>query len=408
MSENKPTIYMGSYSAEEWIKKILTKEIELPPYQRDFEWSEENGFLFADSLINKYYIPPVTLGLYEDKTYLIDGQQRLTTLLCLKYRIWSKSNQQIVNDDEERDDDTPEFFSKNFNFTLFQESYDKETRHLDLNKIDHRPLIESTIEKIQSINFNEIFLSYSCIYWHKDADPNIQKRFFSETFTRINTGGQKLSGKEVRKALYWIYPEIERALYQSDFESSIKITSNKGIQDLDYAGYLSIVFTAYKDTGTALKYSTRSNSEKFEKYVTTFISFITRDNINNTQGWWRWNDTTKNYVTTENYQNFQIFFNDFFEISTTESYTFSNIYEADLYLFGIIYYIYKGKSIDISDKEGIKNKINQKVSEKSRDSTYSKNPNALIRIRHRLDESIQLWEEFIIDTTSVSEDNNAQ
>ena len=66
------------------------------------------------------------------------------------------------------------------------------------------------------------------------------------------------------------------------------------------------------------------------------------------------------------------------------------------------------RSIDISDKEGIKNKINQKVSEKSRDSTYSKNPNALIRIRHRLDESIQLWEEFIIDTTSVSEDNNAQ
>lgn len=71
----KHITYMGAYSLKTWIRKILEKEIELPPYQRDFEWELKNGEDLKESLEKGYYIPPITLAKYNGITYLLDGQQ---------------------------------------------------------------------------------------------------------------------------------------------------------------------------------------------------------------------------------------------------------------------------------------------------------------------------------------------
>ena len=34
-------VYYGEYSLKHWIELLLKKDLELPPYQRNFVWSEE-------------------------------------------------------------------------------------------------------------------------------------------------------------------------------------------------------------------------------------------------------------------------------------------------------------------------------------------------------------------------------
>lgn len=33
-------VYYGEYSLKHWIELLLKKDLELPPYQRNFVWSE--------------------------------------------------------------------------------------------------------------------------------------------------------------------------------------------------------------------------------------------------------------------------------------------------------------------------------------------------------------------------------
>lgn len=75
-------VYYGEYSLRHWIDLILSGNVTLPEYQRSFVWQEDAVKDFIESLRRKEFIPPVILGNFENKNnYIIDGQQRLTSLL---------------------------------------------------------------------------------------------------------------------------------------------------------------------------------------------------------------------------------------------------------------------------------------------------------------------------------------
>ena len=78
-------VYYGEYSLSHWIKLILKGNIKLPKYQRGFVWAESDVKKLIETLEKKEFIPPVTIGAFkineENKNYILDGQQRLTSVL---------------------------------------------------------------------------------------------------------------------------------------------------------------------------------------------------------------------------------------------------------------------------------------------------------------------------------------
>lgn len=78
-------VYYGEYSLKHWIDLILTRNIELPDYQRHFVWQERDIKRLIKSLKEKQFVQPVTIALYnvgkQKRNLILDGQQRLTSIL---------------------------------------------------------------------------------------------------------------------------------------------------------------------------------------------------------------------------------------------------------------------------------------------------------------------------------------
>ncbi len=73
-------VYYGEYSLKHWIELILKKNIILPKYQRFFVWNEEDVKKLIDAFKDKLFVPPITIGAYENQNLILDGQQRLTSI----------------------------------------------------------------------------------------------------------------------------------------------------------------------------------------------------------------------------------------------------------------------------------------------------------------------------------------
>lgn len=78
-------IYYGEYTLRHWIELMLKGNIVLPPYQRNFVWTETKVLGLINAFTNKEFVPPITIGLFKKdgvtQNLILDGQQRLTTLL---------------------------------------------------------------------------------------------------------------------------------------------------------------------------------------------------------------------------------------------------------------------------------------------------------------------------------------
>ena len=392
MSKNKPTIYMGAYSMKDWIDKILNKEILLPPYQRSFVWDYENkGKNFIDSLKREFYIPPVTLGEYDGKTYLIDGQQRLTTLLCIKYKIWPQDNKSNKTNEE---DETPKLFSE-FTFNDIQEAY-SENKSLWKEHLLAKNVIDSKDGSIESISEDETFIPYCHIMWtEENKKKEFQQEFYSETFNRINMGGEALTSKEVRQALYWIHEDknLSETVFNRNFENSIQINYTP----LDYISYLSILFAKEENR---LKGYSRSNDPRFSQYISDYILFLTKTSAD-FKILKIWDDTYRSKITKDNYDKFQA------QFTLLQKTNFDNITQADYYFFGLIYYIYNGYQIK---PDIVPSTICEKLDSysqnmnKSEDGNYQKRANKLVRVRSRVLDSIEQWREFVEKINTGSSD----
>ena len=80
-------VYYGEYSLKHWINLMLTKNIDLPEYQRHFVWQVRDIKRLIKSLKDKQFVQPVTIALYnvggQKRNLILDGQQRLTQFFLL-------------------------------------------------------------------------------------------------------------------------------------------------------------------------------------------------------------------------------------------------------------------------------------------------------------------------------------
>lgn len=77
------TSYGADYTVTDLVRKLRNEDIFVPPFQRNFVWSKNQSSRFIESLLLGLPVPGIFLSKeYEtEKLLIIDGQQRLKTLL---------------------------------------------------------------------------------------------------------------------------------------------------------------------------------------------------------------------------------------------------------------------------------------------------------------------------------------
>ena len=97
-------VYYGEYTLKHWVELMLTKNITLPEYQRHFVWEESDVRRLMDSLKSGQFIMPVTIAHYNDsvtsKNLILDGQQRLTSILLAYLECMPIKDKFIATEDD--------------------------------------------------------------------------------------------------------------------------------------------------------------------------------------------------------------------------------------------------------------------------------------------------------------------
>ena len=423
--ENK--VYYGEYSLDYWIELILSKNIILPDYQRNFSWDESKREKLITSLKNKEFVPPVIIGSFTKnglkENLLIDGQQRLTSILLSvlgffpdreTYKKHSKDKVRKYIDENDdfagETDSSTDVINWTFNDILIEDN-------LTISKI------KSTLEKDEYFkalnNDNEIdnsflkntFLGFSYLV-PSNSQRGDQQRYYSSVFRNINRQGMSLTGQESREALYYL-DESKTSFFKPKFINLIE-----GELSIDFIRYLSIL-SQYKKEGSVQNLCSGfgGRKEKLEEYYENYINFIIGDkNIKYYISYEELFDTNEQLLSCEQphsgrYSKMSNFISD----SPLSKKTFDSIIDCDLYYFGLIYLIiFENKNIDLEKWSDITKKIEKSIEEfkapyldKQGVPTYElskavsrsfhqKSPSALKYLRERVEKSIAIYREFEI------------
>lgn len=393
----KSKTYYGEYSLEQWIQLLLSKEIVLPSYQRSFVWSVEQVKRLIRSLHNGLFVPPITIGRFQEKdeeagckNYILDGQQRLSSLLIAYIGFFPKKdahrpnpeegfsfandNDDIDGDEDADDDDhvqawTFEKFTKlGRNRQSILDALDKQT-YIDLSRDSENIKITPEFLRSTYIGFSYIVPSNTPI--------DEQLKFYSSIFRNINIGGMALSPLESRKSLYFLKNGFDER-FDPPFLKSIRI-NNGGV---DFVRYLSLLSQYKKSKGDTRKIA-QTYKTKMEVYYESYIySEVHKEN-----------DTMFTNILGESdiatrYEHLKA------SIKELGIPIFTSIIKADLYFFGLIYYIlFDGKKISLNaeNKTALTNTINNLEVNDS----HAKSPSALKYLRERIAQSIEIYRKFV-------------
>lgn len=199
-------------------KEIVTNNYEfiIPIYQRLYSWNEEQIIELLDDIKNakdEYFIGNVVTCKKDGLYHLVDGQQRLSTILFLC--IWYCKNN-TKNSDEIPEDEN---VKKIFDFAFLKENntnknhYDRSRIQMPLRKDDENALFWYNFDEIKNPkikNALKVFDKYL-----KDSDEffaNLLEKVkinfielgdninLNEYFVRMNSTGIKLNPVDILKA----------------------------------------------------------------------------------------------------------------------------------------------------------------------------------------------------------------
>lgn len=386
-TEKGSRTYYGEYSLQQWIELILAKEIVLPQYQRAFVWTEEDVTDLINSLKEGLFVPPITIGNYQGNTnYILDGQQRLSAILIAylglfplkdKFQFRDQDYQTTANENDDPSEGEEGPKPLDWQFTYFtKEGRDRESilQKIDANKYKALDLT------LNPAFLRDTYIGFSLIIPISKKTEE-QQKLYSSVFRNINIKGQSLSGLESRKSLYflregfdqWFSPEFAR-----------RITINKA--PIDFVRYLALL-SQYKKLDNNAGRLAQNYKTKMEKYYESYIlaevngegnSMFARLLGGDNQARY---DNLKECLQLENIPN-----------------AYSSIIDADIYLFGLIYYtIVERKTISITD--GLHYYIKKAIDNFKRDPSHTKSPSAFKHLRERVRKSIDIYSEHLTNPT---------
>jgi len=385
--ENK--VYYGEYSLKHWIDLILKQDIELPPYQRYFAWEDTQAKTLIEAFREKQFIPSVTIGHYGGKNIIIDGQQSLTSILLSYLGIFpdrdknAKKNSDDMfadNNDDNMDDDENNMIEWRFD-KLTEKGKNKEEIRKNTKNDGYNSLV---IEGIDEDFWKDNFLGFSYIVPNGTSENEVIK-FYSTLFKNINTQGTSLTPQESREALYYINKEY-KDFFAPDFCNTIKINNKK----IDFVRYLSMLSQFKKDGKVDRIAYGYFRSKNMENYYEEYIYDI----INNNDGKFGKFEEIFSGGSNDAKEAVSRLAEYFTKLNFSKKY--QSIIDADVYLFGLIYFtLFEKKEFDLNKNNDLSKIIQNRIEKLREDKSHIKSPNQKKHIALRISESINTYREYI-------------
>ena len=393
-------VFYGEYTLRHWMDLILKRNIILPDYQRHFVWSKESVEKFIIQLKTGLFVPPVILGSFKkdegNDNIILDGQQRLTSVLLgylglyPKFAAFKEPAAPLYRDGAA--DDLDEGGEEVIAWT-YKEILDEKKILLDRNLI--RNNIDLT--KYESINsaselredeLEKIYLGFSYIV-PATTEAVVQQRFYSTVFRNINQQGVGLSGQESRKALYYLDSELV-PLFDAKCYERTKVVQDGKPMGYDFVRCLAFL-SQYKKQNTeshiAVKcYRQEQLEQWYEDYINAvvedrdsdrfgkFSTLIGKDNITQRM------QTLARYVDALGYAK-----------------QYNSIIDADMYNFGLIYYVVVcGNTLKEDKYNELKTAIASKIEDLKAVDAHRRSPGKVTYLRIRIKESIAIYSSYVV------------
>ena len=412
-------IYYGEYTLRHWLRLMLSGNIVLPKYQRSFVWKEKDMRRLVKSLIDRQFVQPITLALFDAKdgsatsNLIIDGQQRLTTILLtyigyLPILEKFEADEGITSDDDSSEDD-----NETNNATVpvrwtFKELLSKDPKDNTIEKMQERVIKDGRYLEFNNLNlpddfFDKTFLGFSYIIPESNDKAEIQNSY-TKLFRNINYFGARLSVMESRRSLYFMKSQFQRyfeGLLEDDTDvlCGIKLVEKLIPTKIDFVRYLSML-SQYLILGSSDKvlrwYSAYSTRESYYgDYVSSIVDVEQESNETKFDGFdfatvfpgdcWKQRFIVLRDAINSLKPNFDL----------NKDNAFTSWIDADYWLLGLIYYlVFKGKHLK-ADITGLVDEINKKIRARRRDEYYTKTPNRLGNLRERMKESINIVGKYV-------------
>ncbi|MCD8295559.1 MAG: DUF262 domain-containing protein [Clostridia bacterium] len=384
-------VYYGEYTLDYWIRLLLNKDIRLPQYQRKFVWSESDQKRLMDSFELKQFIPPVTIGVFkineEQENLIIDGQQRLTSILLAYLGIFPKLESFRVDEYsfvDDNDGDSDEDEPDNMMEWTFQKLLDKGSSKEEIvNQCSEKEY--KTCRSYKEEYFTKNFLGFSYII-PKVGDEKEQSSFFSTLFRNINISGKSLYVLESRRSLYFLDPIMSKWFEPVFCDKISSSTVDRSMRSrMDFVRYLSLL-SQYKVKGKekALGYGyARCMEMYYEKYIYSVVNGTDQDVFGDFES----------LFPGKNFEPQLTVLSDFIEKNGYKR-QFKSIIDQDVFFFGLIYFVLFEKKEKI-DTEGLSVELEDKISTIKENPAHVKSPACLKYLRVRLAESIAVYETHI-------------
>lgn len=167
------TSYGIDFDVEGLVKRIRRQAIIVPEFQRRFVWSLPESSRFIESLLLGLPVPGIFLAHEADsgKMYVIDGQQRLLSLLYFFDGYFKPKKDSTTN--------------RVFRLTGVQKPYNG--------------LLYEELDEADKENLNNSVIHATVV---KQDSPNDGDTSMYHIFGRLNSGGRRLTPQEIRTAVY--------------------------------------------------------------------------------------------------------------------------------------------------------------------------------------------------------------
>lgn len=393
-------IFYGEYTLYHWIELLLQRNIVLPDYQRSIAWKKELVENFLKKLKGGIFVPPVIIGSLEhsvsnNQNIILDGQQRLTSILLGYLGIYPKEDEfkmsddpMYVSDNDDTSDPDDEIIIK-WSFRLLTDDPKNKSKADILGNIDSSKydFLDSSA-KLDDNFLHETYLGFSYIV-PVGATEQEQQKFYSTVFHDINQQGVVLQGQESRRSLYYLNAELVPYFEPKPLIDILKLTQNGKTLRYDYVRALSFL-TQFNHDGNEYSIAKRCKSqEQFELYYEKYINAIVMDEDNAIFGKFSTSIGTSNITprTARLKESVE-------KMGFTSSFD-NGIIEADTKLFGLIFHVvFKNKSLDEGRIEELKGKLEAKVTEFKGDTNHRSS--VLTYIRRRIRQSIDIYSAYMI------------
>ena len=426
-------VYYGEYSLKHWIELMLTKNIELPDYQRHFVWQERDVKRLVKSLKEKQFVQPVTIALYnvrgEKRNLILDGQQRLTSILLtfLGYFPVKKSFLENVPtrlateddssfDEEKTDEDITPILWK-FSQLLDQ----KNSKEAIVARIEkdgrYYKLTDKEFVDVTADFFENTFIGFSYIVPEGASTVEVQNSF-SKMFRNINYFGKKLDPMESRKSLYFQNSDLinffeGKTEKNEDVLCGINIVENLQPCKIDFVRYLSLLsqyFANDKNVQSVLVgYSVLSSRESFYADYVSYVLGQGADEQESRPDKFDKFDFSHVFPKDSWSKRFQVLKETVERLkplmALNDKDSFGTWIEADYWLFGLIYYIvFEGKVLNETLSRpwrrpnvtiSLNDEINKIITTTKGTDYYLKNTNRLGNLRARIEESCKIFEKYV-------------